>query len=476
MRAVALAYHQLSCWVKRVRRLALDVGRSGAVAIVTALCAPMLVMIIGFVVDYSYASYINQCLARATDAATLGSVSQTAATAGGGYGDLAFLRQMGVNYFNANTAPLGVTGINFSLSVTSDNAGGVTATGTYSYNVPTFFAGAVGISKIPVSGNAKTSARPLVYVNYYILVDTSQSMGIAATQADMDLLYNRVVAAGNWSKKDYPGCVFGCHLPAKRTNAAGVVSYQLVSNEFLAHNIAPRVNLRIDAAVSAIQGIINSAATVAATAQNIQFALYTIQLDPTNPDTTSNQISQVAPLSSNYASLALAAATIDLGNNVPGGFGDTDFPNELTAFNKILTTNKVLTNGSGASATSPLNYVFIVSDGLADTCANSHCTGPLNAANCTQLKAKATVGTIYTTYSTIWDANNQSAGVLDGDFSALVKRYVQPTSSVDQLGQALTSCATSSDYAFQANDGPDIVAAMQSLFQKTQASSARITR
>ena len=59
------------------------IGRAGAVALVTALCAPVLVMIVGFVVDFSYASYINQRLARATDAATIGAVSQTAATAAG---------------------------------------------------------------------------------------------------------------------------------------------------------------------------------------------------------------------------------------------------------------------------------------------------------------------------------------------------------------------------------------------------------
>ena len=149
-------------------------------------------------------------------------------------------------------------------------------------------------------------------------------------------------------------------------------------------------------------------------------------------------------------------------------------PNEFTAFNTILTTAGVVTNGSGASATSPLNYVFIVTDGVTDVyspfCASGHCTSTINSSNCDQFKTKATVGVIYTIYSPIWANNNASAGVLEGNYQGLVA----PFSS--QIKPALQSCATSSDYYFEANDGPDIVAAVQSLFLKTQPSSARITQ
>jgi hypothetical protein len=293
-------------------------------------------------------------------------------------------------------------------------------------------------------------------------------MGIAATQADMDALYNRVVAYKNHSNSE-PGCVFGCHVKANVQGGSGVQPY---TNEDLAHNTlanyGPRINLRIDAAVSAIQSIIGTASSIAASTKNIQFALYTIQLDPA----TNKLVTPVASMSSDYASLQNAAATIDLGNNDQGGEGDSDFPNELDTFNTMLVNNGITTNGNGASATSPLNFVFIITDGLYDVNGSNHITGAFNPSNCDKLKTKATVGTIYTTYSTIW-ANNVPGGTPNSDFKWLVQKYTTPT---DYIAQGLLNCATSASYAFQANDGPDIVAAMQSLFQRTQPSSARITQ
>lgn len=468
MHRIQSAWRQLIQHSTSLQRFSVKLGRAGAVAIITAVAAPVLIMIVGFACDYGYASYINQRLARATDSATLGSVSQTAATTAGGYTATSGMQAIGVSVFNANIADLSSTGVNFTLSVVSDGSGGVVATGSYTYDVPVFFSGIIGLKNFPVSGIAKTTARPVTYVNYYILVDTSQSMGIAATQADMDALYNRVVKYKNQSSNE-PGCVFGCHVKAIVQGTSNIQPY---TNEDLAHNMlanyGPRIDLRIDAAISAIQSIINTASSIAATTQNIQFGLYEMQLDPSN----NNLITTVASMSSNYTSLSKSAATIELGNNDRYGEGDSDFPNELAAFNTILTKSGIKTNGNGASATSPLNFFFIISDGLYDVNGSNHTTGAFTASSCDTLKSKGTVGTIYTTYSTIWK-NNVPNGSPNDDFKNLVQKYTTPA---NYLAQGLSDCATSTDYAFQANDGPDIVAAMKSLFQRTQPSSARIAQ
>ena len=193
-----------------------------------------MITIVGFAGDYGYASYINQRLARATDSGTLGSVSQTAATTAGGYTQTAAMQAIGVNIFNANIADLPSTGVRFNLSVVSDSTGGVVATGSYTYNVPTFFGGLLGLNNIPVSGVAKTTARPVVYANFYILVDNSQSMGIAATASDMTNLYNRVLAAKNASTTD-GGCVFACHVRGRVNNSTDGSGLQAYTNEDLAH-------------------------------------------------------------------------------------------------------------------------------------------------------------------------------------------------------------------------------------------------
>ena len=460
----------------------LRIGRAGAVALVTALCAPILVMIVGFVVDFSYASYINQRLARATDAATLGAVSQTAGTAAGGYGNLSLLQTMGTNYFNANTTQLGVTGINFSLSVTSDNNGGVIATGLYNGNVPTFFAGALGISNIPVSGSAKTTARPLTYVNYYILVDNSQSMGIGATQADMTALYQRVLANNNAAATD-GGCVFGCHVKGRQVGQPG--GHQPVTNEDLAHNLTKNwgapITLRIDSAVTAVTSIVQSAATIAATTKNIKFGLYTLEVDPTtgrkiqvikNPAASNPPVAADFLPSSDYSSVQTAVSTIGLGNTLPdSNTGDTNFHDEFAAF--LSGFSPPLIQGSGASSTSPLNYIFLITDGLNDVPGNCNiyqlCASPLNSSDCTSLKAIANVGVIYTTYLPIYAFN--TAPLLENRFGTIVG-----ANTPSLVRTALQNCATSSDLYFEAQDGPSLISSMQTLFQRTQPVSARISQ
>lgn len=313
----------------KVGRRTISIGRAGAVAIVTAICAPVLLLIVGFAVDYGYASYINQRLAKATDAAVLASASQTAATAAGGYGNTSFLQTVGTNVFNGNIAQLPVSNVSFSLSIVSDGNGGVISTGTYNYASPTFFGGIIGKSTIPLSGNVQSIAHPITYVNYYILTDTSQSMGIAATAADMQTLYNRVVEYKNGSAQGEAGCVFGCHVKAPSNIPGG--GLQPYTNEYLAHDISPRVTLRIDSAVSAMQGVISSASTIAGTTKNIKFGLYTIQADPTN---SGSYLGTVSPPSSDYSTLSSSAGTITLGNNTKEGVGDSDFSKELNQFNQ----------------------------------------------------------------------------------------------------------------------------------------------
>jgi hypothetical protein len=313
--------------------------------------------------------------------------------------------------------------------------------------LPLFFAQLIGLTSVNLTASAVATASPITYINYYIVVDISQSMGIGSTATDMSNLYSRVVAYKNGSEAGEPGCVFGCHV-----KAAG----QTYTNEYLAHSVSPPITLRIDAAVTAIQSIISAAKTAAGTNQNIKIGLYTMSKNPVS----GTLLNTISPPSSNYSSLASLAGTIDLGNNVTNGDGDSDFGNQLSQFNSVLPAN-----GSGTSATSPSNYVFLITDGLIDTpgngCTSGHCTGAFSPSYCTNLKAKATVGVIYTTYLPIYSQNNAANGY-EINYKNLVLPYV------NQIAPNLLACATSSSYYFQASDGPAISTAMQALFGASQ--------
>ena len=444
---------ELASLLRRLFRLGPN-GR-GSIAIVAALCAPLLVAAAGFAVDFTYASYINQRLSEAADAAVLTAISQSAATSVGGYSQTTKLQTYGQNVFQGNIANLPVS-VTPSLTVVSNGTGGVVATLSYTSNVPTFFAGVVGIPYLTVSNTVSATANPTVYINYYIIVDISQSMGIGSTASDMQALYNRTMAANNTTDGE-PGCVFGCHVP---------LAGQTQSTEYLAHNVSPKITLRVDAAVSAIQTIVVAAQASAGSQQNIKIGLYTMSQDPTV--SSPPYINTVAPLSSNYSALSTAAAMIDLGNNNSGGIGDTNFPSQLSNFNSLI----LAANGTGATAASPLNYVFIITDGVEDTysggCTDTHCTSVFDSTQCTPLKSKATVGVIYTTYLPIYYANGTS-GTQDAAYAALVNPFAA------NIAPALQACASSATYYYEASDGPAITTGMNALFASSEE-AARLLR
>lgn len=433
------------------------VSRHANVTAIFSVCGAILAMAVGFTVDFGYAVNINQRLNQAADTAVLAAVSVTAADASGGFANAisgGHFYAYGMQSWSVNTAGLPIQ-VTPNLSVVANSSGGATATLTYSASVPTYFAGLIGINSIPISGTATATSKPLTYIRYYILVDISQSMGIGATTTDMQNLYNRVVQYGQGTGGE-SGCVFGCHVAE---------STQTYSNEYLAHNISPYITLRIDSASSAIDSIISSAISAEnSTSPNIAIGLYTMS------DYPSATVTQVFAPTTNLSSHT--SVSVSLGSNTSSGIGDTDFTDQITNF----TTNYLSAQGTGASSSSPLNYVFLITDGLSDVSCTSgttgyyygHCAAAFSSSLCQQMKAKATVGVIYTTYLPIY-ANNTSSNGYETSYTHLVAPYVS------SIPGNLQACASSSAYYYEASDGPSISTAMQTIFQNSEQ-FARLTQ
>jgi Flp pilus assembly protein TadG len=442
--------------------------RRGNFAVLFALSMPVIMIFLGMGVDFLTALSFKSRWDTAADAAAIASVeiAQNYVKANSSTQSTSVLNSNasaagiagGLKAFAAN-AGASVTTETVTPSVTVTMSGmSFTAVTSYTGTITSNFGGFVGVAKLSVSGSASANSSIMTYINYYFIVDISQSMGLGSTAADMQNLYNRTAQYGNSSSSDHePGCVFGCHVSA--ANPAGTAP-QTYSNEFLAHSISPYITLRIDAAKTAIQEVLSTAQAQVGTAQNVQFAIYTMSKDPT----TGVLLNPVAGLSSNFSSLSAAASAIDLGGNVEGGDGDTDYSDQLGQFeNHVLS---LASAGNGASPSAPLNFVFIITDGVQDydtgsaSCYYGHCVQALDSSLCTPLKAKATVGVIYTTYLPVYQ-NNNSADGYDGDYSTLVL----PIAS--QIAPALQSCATSASYFYQADDGPALENAMNHLFAST---------
>ena len=235
----------------------------------------------------------------------------------------------------------------------------------------------------------------------------------------------------------------------------------------------PPVTLRIDSAKLAIQSMVTSA-QASPNAGRIKVGLYT--LDEIHTSTSNIQqptVQTIQDLTNNWSTLSSKVDTIDLGQNDGNiGYGDSDFNASLGDFNTTI----LPTAGDGSGPSSPLNYVFIITDGMQDTyngwCTWTHCDSALNSTLCDSLKLKgALVGVIYTTYLPIY-YNNNSANGFEETYATLAKSFVP------KIEPALEACASTptSSYFFQATTGTDIMTGIQQIFAGTDTGSATLTR
>jgi Flp pilus assembly protein TadG len=199
---------------------AFRVSRRGNVAIITALAAIPLMTAVGCAIDYSMASLVKTKLQAAADAATLATVSHnspviTAAQAMTGNGSVSGGSTDSVNSFNANltAAPADTSYTNLSSTGTVTKSGmTVTATVSFSAQVPTFFLGIIGDKNIAVSGSSTASFTLPTYINFYLMLDVSGSMSFPSTAAEQSRLM--AVNPDNLNGTNgYPnGCQFACHF------------------------------------------------------------------------------------------------------------------------------------------------------------------------------------------------------------------------------------------------------------------------
>ena len=146
-------------------------------------------------------------------------------------------------------------------------------------------------------------------------------------------------------------------------------------------------------------------------------------------------INTISNPTSDFSTLGTLLGTIDLANPDPDyGWGNSAVTDSLNYFANDIFNNVTL--GNGFSSQSPLNYVFIITDGVQDvygaSCFWKHCTQALDPSLCDQFKAVATVGVIYTTYLPFYQNNNSADG-----YDTLYDGIVQPDCLADRAESAV---------------------------------------
>ena len=253
------------CLTSLTRRFRSD--SRGNIAITFALALLPVLSAIGCATDYSLASRMKAKMQSAADAAAVASISKNsagylaAATMTGNGSITAGLTDANnifcgnLNVVNAtsgtgcNTTSTTDFG-NLSLAGTSVTKTGIVLNSVvnFSATVPVVFMKVLGKQTLTITGTSKATASLPPYLDFYLMLDLSGSMGLPSTNDEQTRLSN--INPDDFSV--YPnGCTFACHFqsqnscsdPAQKqkTNAAGNVNQAYPTNNYCLGYLISRV-------------------------------------------------------------------------------------------------------------------------------------------------------------------------------------------------------------------------------------------
>lgn len=428
-------------------KAAVRLGRntSGAVAMQFAVIAVPVLGLAGGALDYANMARIHTTLQQAADASAVAAVAidspaaikarsmTTNGTISAGATD-------GQSVFNANIA--GVSNYyNVAFTGTVTKTGLVLASNfSYSASIPTSFLGLFGISTWQLSGTSKATSNLSPYIDFYMLLDNTPSMGIAATQTGINQMVTLTSAGTSSYMQSNSACAFACHDLSQAPNDY----YNLAKNN--------SIKMRIDVVREATQSLTSTATSAETVASQFRMAVYTFGATAATAGLTA-----VAPLNSNLTTVNTQANAVDVMSIPYNNYNNdqqTDFDTVLTQMNLSLPTP-----GDGGTSSTPQEVLFFVTDGVADayyplTCSQSspgggRCMEPLNVANCTAIKNRGIkIAVLYTTYYPLTT-------------NSWYNSWIAPFSS--SISTNLQQCASSGLY-FEVSPTQGITEAMTALF------------
>ena len=440
----------------RLRSFAKD--RRGNFGVMLAISAVPLVGLSGLALDYGAALTTKARMDSAADAAALSAVKETVSVlqqqqASGGSTNFAAARSAGQAKGNSFFQPTGGTKASQNTTVTQSTTA-ITATVTYSIDVPTTFGGMFGVMTIPVAGK-RVASQNFQTINEYtqiiFLLDISGSMAIGSSDADSQKISN----ATN-------GCRFACHDSGVKFPTgcdeclAGVDYYSLIRRN-------PSIELKLDAAKTAISNLmtyVDAANVTNGYKVSVGINTYATFFNPLLPPTTS-----ASTLKSALAKIDIEDATAVYNYDAThNGFygGHQGFTYTSQAMTKTLSG---LTNvGDGSTSSARKTYVVLVTDGVEDiynmSAVGERQTGQMfDPDTCNALKANRNIKviTVAAFYPWLTDSPHFS-------------EWIAPI--YNSIGPKMQDCASDPNtFYIPASDGNAIKSAASTIFKAIQQSS-----
>lgn len=451
-----LNFGSLRPWIAK-RAAAMLADRGGNVAITVALCIVPMILAVGAGLDYARAYNVQNKMQSDLDAALVAAIKQIDEY------DEDEIAEKIKEWFDAQANRQDST---YDLTSIKVDKSGHTISASAAGTVPTTLMTLANIKTVPVGVISAIEGPATSYLNVYIVLDKSPSMLLAATSQGQSMLR----ADPNIQ------CEFACHSaddPVK-TNKKGAI----LAPTYYDYIKSLGVKLRTDVALEAVEEVLNMIDDADQDHSRIKVGLYSLGED----------ISEV--LAPTYST---SAARKKLLQDESGLTSATS--TEATYFHIALKglKKKVGEAGDGASASSPLKLVLLLTDGvqshrdwvIKDNGRNWGRVTPLNPDWCDYLKdKKATLAVLYTEYLAIPDdwgyretlAKSMSNSKWTTTWGGTLHNGVSGnTARRDYIPTALQDCASSSDLFISAASEDEIAKGLSSLFTQ-YLTSVRLTQ
>ncbi|MCJ2069946.1 Tad domain-containing protein [Methylobacterium sp. J-030] len=417
--------------LRRYRR-----ARSGQVAVTLALVAMPILFASAAAIDYGRRNAAKARLDAALDGAVLAVMSQKSNTI-----TTTNLQNMETQFRTEAAKVPGVTVASFTPGTPVNGASTVSLTASYTATVKTSLASMMKVMTMNIGGSASSTRNLFQYINFYLLLDNSPSMGLAATDTDVSNMKN---VTG--------GCAFACHEHTYDSQG-NVTGDNLNDNYHVAQK--NNIKLRIQVLRDAVSALVDQANASMSLSQQFQMEMWTF-----NDSTTQTRLQAMTPV---LSQIKTAASNIDIAYAYYNqSDNQTDFERAITKM-----TATIPASGTGTTSLSPIRFLFFVTDGVEDTggtvtnqsagfqIGSNRFIGPFSPSTCNALKSNnVRIGIVYTQYLPIYD-------------NGFYVSYVKPYES--QIGPMLKACASDGLY-FPVASGGDITAAMLQLFSTAVAS------
>jgi Flp pilus assembly protein TadG len=419
-------------------RLLLD--KRANVATIFAIAIVPTIFLTGMGMDYASAVDRRAQLKSAADAAALAAVTPTMMAE-----STAAATTAAQNAFNAQAEA--ISGVvynpaNLNVVVATSATGLRVVTVTYTAASQNAFPSVLGADTIAIGDSSQAVAGMSPNIDFYLLLDDSPSMTIAATQADINTMVNATPQQG--------GCAFGCHESNPAADNLGNPNGE--DNYALANSLG--VTLRITLLQQAAQNLMTTAQTTEATnTASYRMAIYTFDAG----------FNTIAALTSDLGAAETAAGNINplqvydqgwLTSTNNNNDTDTNYDNAMTSINTIMPNPG---SGTNAPGDTPQEVLFFVTDGVEDEMVSGNRTQSLmDNGWCSTIKNRGVrIAILYTQYLPL--PTNQ-----------WYNTYIAPFQA--NIGPTLQNCASPGLY-HEVKTGGDISAALASLFQASVQSA-----